>query len=373
MSRIKLLVMTVLLACLLLALPTLAESAAKVEVLGQSVPADTETLSLDNIPLGDAGALIVGLDQLKQVKSVSLVGSGLSLKDMTALRMAFPAIQFNWTLDIYKQTVSSEDTFVDLQKQKVEDFEEFKAFLNDFPNLTKVDMYNTFLKRDIIDQMAVNYPQIEFGWTIRIAEHRIRTDQTAFSTLHSRDSKKHTGEDFRQLKYCKNMLSLDIGHNNATDISFLTDMPQLKVLILADNNLEDISVLAKLPNLEYIELLKNKVTDITPLAGLTNLLDLNLCFNYIDNLMPLYGLKKLERLWLYNSNNWKEKDPVPKDEVAAVQAALPNCYIDSTSYSTLGGWRRHPRYYVIFNTFKRGEYIPWDDESVQPKYPQPFK
>lgn len=269
-----------------------------------------------------------------------------------------------------KVTAETTAEALDMGKIRVTDLEAFVGFLKKLPNLKKVDMFATRVKGAWIDRLAAEFPQIEFGWTMRIGDHDVRTDATAFSTLHNNSSPPHTQADFKYLKYCKNMVALDIGHNRVTDVSFLYDMPQLKYLILACNiNLTDITPVGSLQELEYLELFKNRINDISCLQNCKNLIDLNLCFNSISDYSSLTGLDKLERLWLYNSNNWNEKDPVPAETMAALRTALPGCYLDSTSYSTDGGWRTHDRYYVIYHTFKNGVYTPFDQAAqIAPLY-----
>lgn len=264
---------------------------------------------------------------------------------------------------------------IDLGKTRVEDMDAFIAFLNKLPNIKKVDMYVTKMYTKDIDKLAAARPDIEFGWTMRIGDHWVRTDATAFSTLHNNRSPMHTQNNFKYLKYCKNMLALDIGHNAVTDLSFLYDMPQLKVLIVACNiNLKDITPIGSLKELEYLELFKNDINDISVLANCEKLIDLNICFNRIKDWTPLQGLKNLERLWIYNSNNYSKEYPVDKQVVKDLKEALPQCLVDSTSYSTQGGWRLHDRYYVIFHMFKYGEYISFDRSAeIKALYPKPIE
>ena len=249
---------------------------------------------------------------------------------------------------------------IDLGSQRVVAWDEFFHFLHKFPNLKKVNMFATDMYRNRINELKSEFPDVEFGWTIRISEHSIRTDQTAFSTLHNNRSDPHRSADFSVLRYCTRLLALDIGHNLVEDVSFLHYLPQLRVLILACNiNLRDITPLRELTDLEYLELFKNDIHDISPLAGLTELRDLNICFNRVQNYEPLKGLKKLERLWLFNSNNYSDDMPVPNNIVAGLRQALPNCRVDAVSYSTLGGWREHERYDIINKMFDEGYYIPF--------------
>ena len=248
---------------------------------------------------------------------------------------------------------------IDFGDMQVKNIDKLIEYLTQFPNLKKVDMFATRIYPSSIDKLAAAFPLVEFGWTMRIGDHWVRTDQTAFSTLHGNTSPQHDEDDFRYLKYCRNLLALDIGHNAVKDVSFLYDLPKLKVLILACNQIVDITPVGSLTDLQYLELFKNEIEDISPLTACTELLDLNICFNQITDWTATHSLPKLERLWLYNSNIWSEKDPVPEEAIAAIKAALPQCQIDSTSYSTQGGWRDHKRYYVVFNMFKYSEYVPF--------------
>ena len=262
---------------------------------------------------------------------------------------------------------SPDAEYIDLGDTKVKDWDKFCAFLDQMPALTQVDMFSTKIERKYIDMLAERYPQITFGWTMVIRardhQHYVRTDVTAWSTLHNNRTVTHSSSDFEVLKYCKNLQALDLGHNSVSSLDFLYDLPNLKVLILAANRITDITPIGTLTQLEYLEIFKNKITDFSVLANLTNLLDLNVCFNYCKDLTPILGLPKLERLWIYNSNNYSGDDPVPKATVAALQESMPNCHIDSTHYSTNGGWRNHARYDIIYEMFKTSTYIPFSTEE----------
>lgn len=261
-------------------------------------------------------------------------------------------------------------SYVDLKDSRVRDVEGFMRWLSEHPALRRVDMYESRLKAEEIDALAERFPGIEFGWTIRLTEdHYVRTDATAYAINHNNRSALHKSEDFRQLKYCKNLMALDLGHNAIDDISFMKDLKQLRVIILANNFITDISPLSELKDLEYVELFNNYITDYSPLSGLDRLIDLNIAFNQTQDFTPLYGLKRLERLWVYNANNRSSSDPVDPNLVAALQQALPDTEINSTSYSTLGGWRKHPRYYVVFNMLHGAvAWLPWSAQGLVPRY-----
>lgn len=255
--------------------------------------------------------------------------------------------------------------YIDMGKKTITNFNEFYDFLDQFPNLEKVDMFSTRVIKERIDEMTARFPNIEFGWTIHFAEHTFRTDLTAYSTLHVAKAKKHSDEYISLVRYCKNLRALDFGHNAVTDLSFLYDLPELRILIISVNNVEDITPIASLKHLEYLEMFTNRVHDLSPLSGLTNLLDLNISWNYIDDLSPILQLKKLERLWTCRAINRDTATNLSKEQIAMLQEAIPGLDIFNGENPTGGTWRQHPRYAIIKRMFRTGVYEPFP-ESADP-------
>ena len=306
----------------------------------------------------DADRIIAELAAFPNVKKLTVNPCKLSIYKMEKIRAAYPSLAYDWSCTMYGQVITSDMTKVDAGAQRVSNYDDLGKLLRCFPNIEQFDMFGTLIYRENIEALASAFPHVSFGWTMRVGDHDVRTDATAFSTLHNNTATQHSQVQFSLLKYCKNLYALDIGHNNVTDLSFLRDLPKIKILILAANQFTDISPIGDLKDLEYLEMFKNKVTDISPLANCKKLKDLNICFNKITSYEPLYGLKELERLWIYSSRYF-DRAPQPED-VYALKAALPQCKIDSTSYSTLGGWRTGKHYDVIYYCFQNGVYVPWD-------------
>lgn len=264
-----------------------------------------------------------------------------------------------------KLTVPVDAEYVDLGKVTVDSdqFGKFYQFLDQLPRLKKVDMFNTDISRKNIDALASRYPHIEFGWTMGVGGRKMRTDATAFSTRHGNDSVRYENESFQLLRYCRDLQALDIGHNLVDDLSFLYELPKLKVLILADNRISDVTPIASLKELQYLELFGNNIQDVTPLTALEHLLDLNLCSNYIRDLSPLESMTGLQRLWISHSTNRNLSVPLDEEAVRRLREALPDTLIDSTAWApTEGGWRQHPRYDTIRRIFATciGTYEPFD-------------
>lgn len=281
---------------------------------------------------------------------------------------ALPAFGETLTFDTF--SADSEAEYINFDLNRLTNYEKFYEFLSQFPNLKKVDMYNVYVYYKKVIEIHEKFPDIEFGMTMRFGEHTLRTDATAFSTLHSYNPEWHTCREMSIVKYCKNLYALDLGHNEFDDLSFLYEMPQLRVLIIAAGNASDITPIGSLKHLEYLELFNNQIRDISCLDSLPYLMDLNIVSNLIEDIEPLKTLKSLKRLWIFQYTR-KNKNPVDEETIAALQAALPNCYIDGHSTSTAGGWREnedgtlHPHYEIIRRMFRSTVYEPFADSPAE--------
>ncbi len=264
-------------------------------------------------------------------------------------------------------------TKIDMGDEVITDFQGFIAFLQEFPHLKKVDMFATQVTADRVAQLEEALPGVEFGWKLQLMKyktrHIVRTDATAFSTLHG-ICPNHASKEFELLKYCTGMLALDLGHNNLTDLSFLLSMPHLRVLILGENQkLKNIELLAELKDLEYLELFTCGIKDITPLTELPNLIDLNLANNSVQDWRPLKEMKQLKRLWISDMG----VHALSKAERQELEEALPDTVIMYTGQPTDNGWRTDPKtkkndphYDIIYEIFHTGNYIPFEESAPLP-------
>lgn len=281
------------------------------------------------------------------------------LMTIVLLALLSTAVQAQ-TIEAYGKEFDDQATILDLGKTKVTDFEELKALLRRMPNLEQVDMFDTRMERDVMAELTQEFPQIHFGWTLRVGKYRVRTDATAFSTLRKVDEKPRLkSSSYEPLQYCYQIRALDLGHSDITDISFLSGLTQLEYLILADGEISDISPLANLKSLTYLELFMNDLTDLTPLLELPNLTDLNLCQMELKDVSPLYEMKQLKRLWIS-----RRKPAFTEEEMQTLREALPDCEINFTVVSCTGeGWRSHPRWPAVKNTFRSQSFIEWTQEE----------
>lgn len=236
-----------------------------------------------------------------------------------------------------------------------------EEFIRLLPNLKEVRMFDSTMAQEDMEHLFDTFPDIFFGFTLHLAVHTIRTDVTAFSTLHysspKKDDPRHTSQELYMLRMCKRLKALDLGHNTLTDLNFLNFLPDIEVLIISPNyGLTDISPIANCRNLVYLECFNTPITDLSPLSGLTKLRDLNLTRDTkVTDLSPLYDLPNLERFW------WGRMNGVPSEQKKIMREKHPNCKFVSVYNPTEGGWRKHPHHFAQRDFFRTGVYVPFAD------------
>lgn len=276
----------------------------------------------------------------------------------------FHVMPILWALLLLPMTALSgspeSEVYLDLGDQ-VLSMEELTELLDARPALRKVDMFATVVEKAEIEYLSDRYPEIEFGWTIhipgRFEGHTVRTDQTAFSTLHG-NCVTHTSEDFSVLRYCRDLQALDLGHNVIDDLSFLSGLTKMKILILACNRISDLSPLAGMRDLEYVELFSNPISDLSPLYDLPHLMDLNVAYLELEDPDALFHFPTVQRLWI--SRCMQGKRQLKKEPLKALRAAYPDAVIYNQGEPTEGGWRRHPHYDIMKECFQTGVYRPFE-------------
>lgn len=319
----------------------------------------TITCDVNGQPAAQAALIEKQLSVLSSDKKVLIENSFLTGVERAKLRKQFPDLTLSFCDTLEGVRVKENDERVDFAGVTAIDPALLRRLIAAHPTLKAIDLYDAHMKTS--DQLALfdEYPGIEFGFTIRFAEHVVRSDVTAFSTLHSKRSEPHTSQQLSALRMCRHLRALDIGHNIADDISWLRSLPELRILIIALNRIEDISPLSSLTHLEYLEMFNNYIKDISPLLNCKELLDLNIGFNCIGDISPLYELPKLERLWMY-SFRVRNADSTTPEMRQTLRERLPHCTFEFTHYPTLEGWREHPRYFTMYDIFQTRVYRPWD-------------
>lgn len=338
----------ILLALMLLALPALAEQPSGMLDL-------THLAELKN---NEVNALAEQLNT-SGTAACDLRGVKISRDAQLKLVSKCPQVDFYWQVEINKSFVDNHVAHLNLDElPNRTGYAKLKDALSLFSGLEEVTMYSYRFPLWEMEALLAAFPEVEFHWTIKLDSYLIPTDATAFSTNKGRREPRYTPHQLDALKYCKDLVALDVGHNNVSDLSFLKQWPGLRIFICVDskNQVKDISPLKDMHDLEYVELFMQNITDISALEGKTKLLDLNLCYNDITDLTPLHSCVNLQRLWISCNRH------LPQEQIDALQAALPNLVIETkTKKSTEAGWREHPRYFTMRESFESHYYVPFEE------------
>lgn len=316
-----------------------------VDVFGEQMPTTTQTLDLSSKTM-DLDKLPEVLALLPALTSVNLEGQTVSFEQMDALTAAFPQISFSFSFEVFSQQVTTQTTELNLNGFALTSPDEIAAILKYLPNLTKADLSNCGLSNEQMEQLISQFPSVKFVWIIKIGAWEVRTDITAFSKgnrktfpngmgLFTGEGKTNfNNDDIQVLKYLTDLVYLDLGHGNRiSDVTVISQLKHLRVLILSMNKIEDISPLAALKELECLEIYQNPIKDISPVAELPNLKYLNCSSTYIEDITPLLGLQNLDMLWFIRVKY------VSEEQREQLSDTLTNCIICfSASSSGDGGW-----------------------------------
>lgn len=307
-----------------------------VTIGGKTYTGSEETL---DIPDPQVGELMENLQQLPNVKTVNLTGTLPDNETLIDLKKAYPEITFVWEFQLCGVTVNTAAEFIDLSDIPLKGIEEVEAALPCFYNLKQVDMCDCGIDSPTMDALNKRYPETKFVWEVTVARnYQIRTDSTYFmpSITHLPGVNDGTCAN---LRYCTDLMILDLGHMAINSCAFVEYMPNLEFLILGDSSVVDITPVGTLNKLRFLELFKLSITDYTPLLNLAALEDLNLSATFYGDINQLQDMPWLDRLWLVCNRD-------TKDRREALQEALPNTMIlFADGSSTDRGWRFAPNYF----------------------------
>ena len=304
----------------------------------------------------DMMAYAAFIPYMPNLESIDATAIELTEEQLNSLGDIASSGKLRYTLSVYGRSCSSLATDLNWDNIPFTGVEEVEKYLARLPRLKRVSMCDCGLSEDEMGQLFDAHPEIKFIWWIEFGHYRVRTDATAFTTALGTGNQYHyDDETFEPIRYCTDLMMLDLGHNRITSIDNFTGLTKLKVLILADNRLTEISQITCFPDLEYVELFLNDITDVTPLTKLTKLKDLNIFHNPLyENHKVLRTMTWLERLWIGGCR-------LTPQDVKDLQKALPNTEISTIGQSSTGrGWRKHHRYDILKRMYEENRYIPFD-------------
>ncbi len=325
-------------------------------VLDRTVSLNDTEIDLSAIAPEDVPTAMNLVSMMPKLEFIELGKEGGSLRweDILQFQRVFPDIKQHYEFSLYGQTFNVDVESMDFSFQTISD--NGQALEKVLPYLMRcsyVDMDSCGISNERMAELQAQFPNTKLVWRVFFGyAYTLRTDEERLLASSVKRGGNLTPNDMADLKYCTDLKYLDLGHNiTVTDLSFLSNLTKLEVVILAMNNFTDISPLANSHNIEYLELYTSKLESVEPLRNMTKLRHLNIGSTNVSDISPLYGLD-LERLWIGCHT------PVPAEQVAEMQALHPDCQIDTQVDDPSDGlwrysktdcwpWIRHERWVLL--------------------------
>ena len=302
---------------------------------GESYPLDTQEVTF---PGEDCAMLMEYLPYLPQLSKVTLTEPLGDSAPLLALVNALPNANFSWSVSFLDMTLDKDTTTtLDLTKQSVtvEQIEELIPYL---PNLTYVDMSYCGISNEDMDALNRRHENVKIVWTVELGPYFEKKTDALYFMPGKYPGKYVSTKDCYNLRYCTDMVCVDLGHMKVKSCEWAAFMPKLKYLLLADTLVDDISPIAGLQELAFLEIFLTDVSDYSPLLECPGLEDINLHYTYGDPEI----IKQLT--WV--NNVWWRNIRLTEEQRQELREALPDTHFEFwVKASTGAGWRKLQNYF----------------------------
>ena len=301
------------------------------QLLDQEVSEVTaENAAAEELPL---------LGSLPQLETVHLVRPQASAGELMALAERLPQTQVTWEVEIFGALCSSAAQELDLSEAQITTLDQIDEAMVWFPKTQTVFLGKTKLNNETLASWREQRrEQYKLVWTVQLGDKlTARTDDTTFMPVREYVYYFNDAEAYN-LRYCEDMVCIDIGHMSIHNIDFVEFMPNLTYLILAHTQLSYIDPISSCKNLKFLELDWAPLRDLSPLVGCSALEDLNLGNTYAS-FEPIKEMTWLKNLWVIGCNG---------GTAYKLSQALPDTKVQGSGSATVdSGWRDLPNYYAM--------------------------
>ena len=279
------------------------------------------------------------LQFLPKMKKLHIREPEVPAERLMQLQQDRPDVEITWEREFLGQILTTEMTEIDLSEAKITNLDRLEAEMAYFPDAETVFLGETKLDNDVLatrrDQLREQYKLV---WTVTLGKKlKARTDDTTFMPVRERVY-YFNDEEAYNLRYCEDMVCIDIGHMSISKIDFVKYMPNLEFLILAHTQVQYIEPIRTCKNLKFLELDWSPIRDLTPLKECTALEDLNLGNTYAD-FTPVGEMNWLKNLWMIGCSSgarYRMTNALPDTKVMVVGDA-----------TVANGWRNLDNYYEM--------------------------
>ena len=321
-----------------------------VPLWGEEIPGDAEELRLGADAHGDAEELAAALGRLKKLKKLDLRDCELTPGQLARVLPLCEGVETDYVIRLCGRIFTADCTEMDISGAGSVDVAEVETAASLLPKLKKVVMSDCGVSDEEMDALDQRHPEVRYVWTVYFSIYALRTDATFFCAADvpylNYDAPVLGDAQLYPVRYCRDMIALDLGHMWIEDLSFLYNMPKLQYLILVGGRFRDITPIGSLQDLKYLEIFQTMPRDISPLLNCKKLEQLNICYCSGFDISPLKEMKQLKRLWYAGLGPYRGAELIE---------ALPDtqvyCPISDPDGSTGGGWREDEAYYEMRDVF----------------------
>ncbi len=327
-----------------------------VYIIPAGISSTVEMIDFAGINSIDLDLLIRCAPLFTALKTIDFSGCSYSNDEMIKVAYAYSDTKVLWKFSIYGQEVSSLDEEIDFSGKKIEDTLEIENSLPYLIKLKKVIMSDCGLSNEEMDSLNKRHDDVRFVWTVYFGTgYHLRTDDKTFIAslfFGGPETGRNDLKDYNigPIRYCTDLIAVDIGHQHVSDCSIFAEMKDLKWLIISMSNITDLSPLANCKELYFLEMFLCQVRDLSPLLECKKLRHLNICqCPTRESLDVLAQMTWLERCWM--SGGFTYDDRLDHDYVYS-DDFLPNTMKRLRGLDHTGdGWRNYPAYFEMRDVF----------------------
>jgi len=302
---------------------------------GEVIPLNTKAVT--------AGAITdeqIGLLQFfPDMKQLHIRQPKASAQKLLELKNSRPDVTITWEREVCGKVFSCTAEEIDLSDVEIISLETVDQEMAYFPDAKLVFLGECGLDNELLAAHRERVrDQYKLVWTVSCGSKlKTRTDATTFMPVRERVY-YFNDEEAYNLRYCEDMVCIDIGHMSIHNIDFVKYMPNLEYLILAHTQVQYIEPISTCKKLKFLELDWSPVKDLTPLKECTSLEDLNLGNTYAD-FEPVGEMTWLKNLWMVGCSSGARY---------RMTQALPDTKVMVTGSATVAnGWRDLDNYYKM--------------------------
>lgn len=332
--------------------------------VGEQVILDTEQavelpgLKDEHLPL---------LELLPSMQSLHIQNPNTTASGLVALQQLHPDVKITWEVEIAGQFYGNDTAEVDLSSVSVKDLEEVERQMAYLPEAETLilglcgmdnpawgNSKSTLAVSEIENEAVAAFrdrvrDRYKVVWTVRVGPNiALRTDADNFMPGHFAVGRLFNDHAYN-LRYCEDMITLDLGHMTLSDVSFLEFMPKLRHLILAWTEVQHIDAIRNCKELVFLELDNSCIRDYSPLVDCTALQDLNIGKTYAD-IEPILEMTWLDNLYMIFCST--------RSAYTATQTLTETNVVTSGSATVASGWRHVQNYFDMRDNLNM-PYMDW--------------